>query len=367
MSSDTAPVDVVVIGPSHLDSFASNIADGFSDLGVSNVVLDPYARFAGQGTARAYGRFGTAMRRVVDRSSLAAAALVGRPIGESLRKLRPRLVLSVFAYFPPQQIEDWRRGTPDAVWALWYPDALVNFGQHGALIAPFDRYFFKERHLADLFAERSGLNASYLADACNPRLHHPAKDMAPEIERSDVVIVGNLYPYRMLILEGLDPGIGLKIYGNLRRALPPRFSRLAQSHTGRVVFGEDKARVFSASRIVLNTMHFGEVDGVNTRVFEATASGGFLLTHSNSALGRYFEPGVEVATYDSIESLNESIFMYLREPERRISIAAAGSERAHRDHTYSLRLRSLLKTCDLDDELLHTPALGGKISVCRDH
>lgn len=362
MSSDTAPVDVVVIGPSHLDSFASNIADGFSDLGISNVVLDPYARFAGQGTARAYGRFGTAMRRVVDRSSLAAATLVGRPIGESLRKLRPRLVLNVFAYFPPQQIEDWRRDTPDAVWALWYPDHLGNLGAHGALLAPYDRLFFKERHLATLFAERSGLPASYLPDACNPRHHKSVPGIAEGRLASDVVMVGNLYPYRMLILDAIDPGIDLRIYGNLRRGLPERFSRLTLAHTGRIVFGPEKARVFRESRIVLNTMHFGEVDGINTRVFEASACGAFVLSHSNSALSRYFEPEVEVATFDSIVSLNATIERYLADPERRAAIAAAGSQRAHRDHTYSVRLRRLLSTCGVGDDVLPSPERAGEVT-----
>lgn len=358
MTASAGPVDVVVIGPSHLDSFASNIADGFDDLGIRARVLDPFARFAGHGTIRAYGRYGTVMRQVVDTWEPARAKLVDRPIAKALEELDPRLVLSTYGYFTPAQVESWRRRTPRADWALWYPDAFVNLGPHRTLLAPYDQFFFKDPYIVDLFTKRAGLPAHYLAEACNPRHHRPGVPSAEaEQPTCDVVLVGNLYAYRLLTLEGLSPELDVRIYGNLRSPLPPRFARLTCAHVGEVVFGVAKAKVFQQARIVLNTMHYGEVSGVNTRLFEATGSGGFVLTHANDALLRYFEPGREVAVFDTPAELNAAVAQYLADPEARVRIASAGSARTLRDHTYPVRLVELVRACGLQSESPFTDLL----------
>ena len=347
MTTGSERVDVVIIGPDHLDSFASNIADGFDDLGVRARVLDPSARFG----SRSSNRFGTVIRRVVDQWDVARANLVDRPVAEALEELDPRLVLSIWGYFEPAQVETWRRRTPRADWALWYPDAFSNLGSHRTLLAPYDHFFFKDPYIVDLFAQRVGLPAHYLPQACNPRLHRPQGPSERGGQPScDVVMVGNLYSYRLLILEALAANVDLRIYGSQRAPLPARFSRLTRAHTGKAVFGADKARVFTEARIVLNTMHYGEVSGVNSRLFEATGSGGFVLTHANDRLHRYFEPGRELAVFETPAEMNSTIAHYLRDPDARTAIASAGTARTHRDHTYSVRLVELIRICGLQDE-----------------
>lgn len=339
--------DVVVLGPAHLDSFASNIAEGFHDLGLTAVVVDPFARFAGHGTMRAYTRYGTAMRRLVDQWDPARIGLVDRPVGQSLARLDPHLVISVYGYFAPAQVGRWRRTTPGATWALWYPDHFSNLGPHRTLLAPYDHFFFKDPYIVDMFGRRAGLPAHYLAEACNPRHHRPI--LAPDSadDPFDVALAGNLYAYRLLTLEHLAPHIDLRIYGNARASVPDRFSRLGRARTGYPVLGEDKARAFNQARIVLSTMHYGEVAGVNCRLFEATGSGGFVLTHASEALARYFVAGREVATFDTPTEMNAAIHHYLGDPDARAEIAAAGQARAHRDHTYATRLRELVQVCGL--------------------
>ncbi len=360
-TTSTQPVDVVVIGPSHLDSFASNIADGFDDLGICARVLDPFARFAGKGTIRAYGKYGVVMRRIVDQWHVARTRLVDRPVAQALEELDPRLVLSTFGYFEPGQVERWRRCTPHATWAMWYPDSFVNLGPHRALLAPYDHFFFKDPYIVDLLARRAELPAHYLAQACNPRHHRPpAQDRGAVDSTGDIVMIGNMYPYRLLTLERLDPKVSLKVYGNQRTPLPPRFSRLADAHLGEVVFGADKARVFAEAAIVLNTMHYGEVSGINSRMFEATGSGGFVLTHTNDGLHRYFEPGREVAVFETPDEMNSAIARYLADPEARAEIAAAGAARTLRDHTYPLRLVELVRICGLQSDAQFASLIGSR-------
>ena len=352
MTDSLEPVDVVVIGPDHLDSFACNIAAGFEDLGISVRVLDPFARLAGRRGIGSYGKTGTAIRRVAEISEVVRARMIDGPIARVLTALEPRLVVNVCGYFRPEQVQQWRECSPNATWAMWYPDAWCNLGNHAMLLAPYDHLFFKDPYIVDLFSRRANVPSHYLAEACNPRHHRPDSEARVGKSRNAIVVmIGNMYPYRLLAMERLDANIDLRIYGNLRKALPKRFRRLNDAHVGAVVFGADKARTFGEARIVLNTMHYGEVGGVNSRLFEATACGGFVLTHANDALHRYFDVGRELVAFETPTEMNSAIRHYLNEPEERARIAAAGAARTHRDHTYALRVAELIEVCGLTEAL----------------
>jgi spore maturation protein CgeB len=57
----------------------------------------------------------------------------------------------------------------------------------------------------------------------------------------------------------------------------------------------------------------------------------------------FFEPGREVAVFDSRKELVEQVRHYLAHAEERQEIAERGCQRAHREHTYEVRLRRLLE------------------------
>lgn len=82
---------------------------------------------------------------------------------------------------------------------------------------------------------------------------------------------------------------------------------------------------------------------MNCRLFEATGCGGFVLTENRPAVEDFFEAGREVATFNSRPDLLEKVRYYLAHPQEREAIAQAGCSRAHRDHTYEIRLRRLLE------------------------
>lgn len=357
-ASEGNPSTVVVIGPDYPDSFADNIASAFRTSGVSATVVSPYAVFARSGGMGEYSLLGRNVRRLLTRVPPLEMRLMDKPVDAALRRANPRLVISVYGYFPPELIERWRVGTPRASWVMWYPDAMVNLRDHRTFLAPWDHLFFKEPILVDVLRARTNLPASLLPQGCNP-LHHRSAEAATDQEREkytcDVVVAGNLYTYRLLVLEQLPINVNLHVHGAVG-TVPPRFSPIAASHTGEFVSGRTKALAFQGATVVLNTMHFGEVLGVNSRLFEATACGGFVLTHSSPDMNRYFDAGAEVATFDSGNDLREALHYYLdgsNEEERR-AIAAAGQRRAHDEHTYHHRLRELLTLTRLtsDPELM---------------
>jgi spore maturation protein CgeB len=237
---------------------------------------------------------------------------------------------------------------------FWYPDAAANLGAHQVLLAPYDEFFFKEPHLVDLLSTRTRVPVHLLADACNPDHHRtvsPRNDAECHRYQCDVAMAGNVYPYRLLVMEEIPEKIDLRIYCNPRRSIPSGFERLARARTGEYVAGRTKALAFRGAKIVLNTMHYGEIRGVNARLFEGTGCGAFVLSHDGPEIARYYEPGVEIGVFDSAKELGEAIDYYLAHDDEREKIAEAGQARAHRDHTYPRRLRELLQVVDLAEQL----------------
>jgi spore maturation protein CgeB len=81
---------------------------------------------------------------------------------------------------------------------------------------------------------------------------------------------------------------------------------------------------------------------VNQRVFDVPAAGAFLLTDRRAQLESMFEPGREIALFDSPEEVPELLARYLADAPARRRIAQAGRARVLHEHTYEHRLRSLL-------------------------
>lgn len=344
------PVGAVVIGPDHLDAFATNIGAGLREWGVESIVIDQNAVLNRARVTSAYGRYGTVVGEALRRMPRARQLLVGRPIEQQLSRCDPSLVICVSAEFGPEQIERWRALTPRATWVFWYPDHLANLGAHRVLLAPYDHLFFKEPFLVDLLATRTDLPVHLLADGCNPA-HHRTTEPADDEERlryqCDVAVAGNLYPYRLLVLRDLPERVDLRVYGNPHERPESGFDRVVEARTGEYVAGRTKALAFRGAKIALNTMHYAEIRGVNCRLFEATACGGFVLSHSGPDVERYFTPGTEIVTFDSPKEMAEAVEHYLHAPAERQSIASAGQKRAHDEHTFRHRVGDLLTTVGL--------------------
>lgn len=354
-SSAVGSVGAVVIGPDYLDSFASNIVAGLRELGVESVVIDPNSLLNRAKVTSASGRYGSVVGEALRRMPRARQLLIGRPMEQQLGGCDPLLVICVAAEFGPEQIERWRASTPRATWVFWYPDHLANLGAHRVLLAPYDHLFFKEPFLVDLLATRTALPVHLLADGCNPG-HHRTTEPADDAERlryaCDVAVAGNLYPYRLLVLADLPEHVDLRIYGNPHERPASGFERVVGARTGEYVAGRTKALAFRGAKIALNTMHYAEIRGVNCRLFEATACGGFVLSHSGPEVERYFSPGTEIVTFDSPKEMTEAIEHYLHAPAEREAIARAGQKRAHDEHTFGHRVGDLLATVGLTTSLV---------------
>jgi spore maturation protein CgeB len=246
-------------------------------------------------------------------------------------------VLVTEATLAPEAVVMMRRAKIPV--ALWFPDYVGNFGRQQMLLAPYTALFLKDPLLVQRLRATLEAPVWYLPEACNPRWHRPVGEAG--VERA-IAVVGNTYPSRLMLLRRLHrAGIPLVIYGGAiprwsRNVVPP------QLHTGKVVLGQAKSHVFRTAAGVLNNLHPGE-QGMNCRLFEATAAGGAVLCERRPALAELFDTDREVVPFTDVRELIDRIHELLADPMLTRDIGDAAAKRAHAEHTYDIRLATILE------------------------
>lgn len=86
---------------------------------------------------------------------------------------------------------------------------------------------------------------------------------------------------------------------------------------------------------------------IKGRVFEVPACGGFLLSQPAEDLGRYLEPGVDCATFETVDDLVEKVRYYLNNEDERRAVAQQGHARTLAEHTYAARFTQIFEQCGI--------------------
>ncbi len=328
---------VGVVGPQFADSFADNVVASLRGMGHSVTAL-------GSAFPRSELK-SSALALQMARGLPVANRLLQQPLLRRAQRQALDLVITVES-LPPEAVRDLRRMGSKV--ALWFPDAISNLASHLMFLAPYDAIFFKEPHLVERSRALLEVPVAYLPEACNPAWHRiPDPDVPSD---PCVVVAGNMYAFRLRLLERLArAGLPLRIFG------PPwarwlRSPALEPMYTRRYISREEKARVFRSASVVLNSLHPGEINGLNCRLFEAAGCGGTLLTEHRPELARCFEIGYEVVAYHDFDDLVDRARWLLENPDAGKRLGDAAASRAHHDHTYAHRLQVILDAVGLESE-----------------
>lgn len=98
---------------------------------------------------------------------------------------------------------------------------------------------------------------------------------------------------------------------------------------------------YNLCKINFNTTSLQMKQGVNQRVFDVPACGGFLLTDYRAQLEEMFHVGKEAICYSHPGEIKDLVSFYLRHPSQMMNIAANAHERVLKEHTYVRRLEQL--------------------------
>lgn len=102
----------------------------------------------------------------------------------------------------------------------------------------------------------------------------------------------------------------------------------------------DYGRIISRSRIVINVHQNDGVWPVNPTFFAIPGGRSCQVAENRDYLGRWLEPGREYVPFQP-DRLIETVSALLDNPARVEEVAAAGHERAAREHTFQARLRQI--------------------------
>jgi spore maturation protein CgeB len=229
-----------------------------------------------------------------------------------------------------------------AKFVLWYTDDPRYYDTIvKRIIGCFDFVYTVSPRAVGTYKEMGVKNVECLPVACDPNFHRKLELSADDRDRysCDIVFAGTYYPRRARLVNTLrKAGIDVRIYGDywnlfwMGKGAKPSLP------------GPEMVKSFNAAKIVLNVHADTDVGyKVNTRSFEATGCGSFVLADRTYHVDDYFHVGKELACYDNEQELVELAKYYLDSDEEREEISLRGRERSYRDHTYGIRLNQVLE------------------------
>lgn len=221
----------------------------------------------------------------------------------------------------------------------WYMDPIIGLDKGFILesIQHYDYFFTKDSFIKKRLNELGFSNVEFLLEAFDPEVYTPTKKF--EEYKSDISMVGNIYDYRLRILNSLKE-YDLKVWGKL---IFINKDKVRGFYQGRPAISDEKNKIFNSAKIVLNTHNPFEISGANVRLFEICGSGAFQLSDTTLYTDHLFKNKKEVVFYNNIDELKELAQYYLKNNEERNKIALEGHKRVIKEHTYGVRLNQLFK------------------------
>ena len=337
-------MNILIIGKFYTEGFALHISETLVTMGHQVKRFEP-----GLQSQRLCGRLGHRLDQVrgVIHSATDSLPTIRAQRMKALWKLTEQYPLDIVIvcsdFLWPAEVSELKRSSQAKV-AMWYPDAIVNFGRGYFMNAPYDGLFFKDPYIVCAMGDVLKSPVYYLPECFNPAQHYLTDEDLGDLSEyeCDITTAGNLHSWRVALFKNLS-AYNIKIWGN-PEPLWMATGEVKNMHQGRGVYNHDKARAFRGASIVINNLHYVEIWGVNARCFEAAGAGAFQLVDWRPGMNHLFEEDKEIITFKGIADLKQKIDYWLPRESERGSIALAGKLRSHAEHTYTLRLELLLDT-----------------------
>lgn len=209
----------------------------------------------------------------------------------------------------------------------------------------YDIYFSTKRAVIGDLTSAGCRRVEYMPFAYKPQVHFYEGSNTPEEVRRfecDVSFVGGADDVRAAFFQRLlnaEPQLKLKLYGGYWE----RYRSLRAFHCGAAV-GRAFRLAASGAAVCVNLVRRANRDGHVMRSFELPACGAFVAAERTAEHTELFREGREMVCFDGEEEFVEVMRRYLRQPEERRRIAAAGQAAVRQGgNTYKDRLLTMLE------------------------
>ena len=225
-------------------------------------------------------------------------------------------------------------GPVNLLWVISHPDLVTDEAadRYDAVLVASDLF-------AAELAARLRVPVQPLHQATDPDRFRPDAEGPPH----ELLFVANTRGVRRKVVDDLTPTTrDLAVYGQgwLPEMLEPRHLR------GEHIPNAELAGYYANARIVLND-HWPDMRRLgflSNRLYDALASGAFVISDSVPGLDEEFDGGV--AGYDTSAELRELIDRYLADPAARDERAARGRAAVLARHTFGHRVATIAQIVD---------------------
>lgn len=236
---------------------------------------------------------------------------------ETLAWLRDRLGATLVHYTPDPQL----------VFQPW------KLGHFVAAIPLYDVLFTTKPFEVDAYRQRGARLLHLVHQSYDDQRIGPRELTAEQRARlgAEVSFIGQYTPhYARLLQVAVGTGARTRLWGpNWRRRLW-RLPALRDCFAGDGVWGDDYVLALNAADIALCFLSKRYPETTTTRTFEIPGCGTFMLAERTDAHRALFEEDREAAFFGSDAELADKLRHYLRHPDERRRIAAAGLARSRR-------------------------------------
>lgn len=264
-------------------------------------------------------------------------------ITSTINDFNPDLVMCFYRDIHPSFVESIKNCHRKVVHIN--PDQMTTLGYQQVLASNYDAWFTKDPYMFRLMIKNLNLNAFEYKEAFNQRFNPKPNIGKEEAEQEigiDVMTYGTLYPYRNRMLKQvINSGVDLKLFG----VTPHRFfdKELSIYCTGRYIVGKEKAEMIYGSKIVLNNLHFAEIESVNCRFFEINGCGGFQLCDYRSILHDLLPIDPELVSFKSMPECIDKLNYYINHQKERFEISQTVYKHFIENYTYDHLVKYILE------------------------
>ncbi len=268
-----------------------------------------------------------------------------------IKERRPDFLFHLKDELPAASFEEFRK---EIRVIQWYPDPVIP-DWLPAYVKASDVFLTMSEGLVGKLREFNP-HVFWLSQAFEPSAFAAGEitDKDRELYSCDVTFVGNLgskpqyLPRRTYLKSVLDHGFDLKWWGpRMPRkfsTVPFIFGKLGRAYGGRLVWGEEHAKISKLSRIYLGFDSKPDLrKSMSERIYIAVGCGAFYMCLHVDGIEEILEPDREIVTFESEEEMIDKIKYYLKHDELRRKIAEAGQKRVFKEHTYDVRTAQMIK------------------------
>jgi spore maturation protein CgeB len=227
----------------------------------------------------------------------------------------------------------------------WFGDDPWEFPLFSSRVANHYDYFFTyDPYSVKLYNEIGQTKAFHLPYGYDERIAEEVI-LTPKDYRKyscDIAFIGSHYYKREELLSKIKDNYDLKIWGRGWNN-----TSCSGAFMGAALYGLEMLKAMKCAKIILN-IHKGfeegiEVsgEGLNLRVMETIACGGFQITNLQNDIPNRFVLDKEIVTFKTWDEAVDKIDYYLLNDEKRNEIAAKGLLRLKADHTLNTRLKEM--------------------------